>query len=101
MNNSIKKYREKINGNTFFVCSTHKDRFVHDTIKGWGRISPSGKTVVWESWRRAPKQKKHKINPIDFSKFIMPTIRQMFPKLIVKDIFGTQPMRLPNDKNKL
>lgn len=94
----MKKFREKINGNTFFVCSTHKDRFVHDTIKGWGRISPSGKTVLWEGWRRPPKQKKHKTNPLDFSKFVMPMINQVFPELSIKDILSVQPLNLPSDK---
>jgi hypothetical protein len=96
----MKKFREKINGNTFFVCSTHKDRFVHDTIKGWGRVSPSGKTVVWEGWRRPPNQKNKKTNPFDFSKIVMPMVDRVFPKLSIEDFIGTQPLCRPREENK-
>lgn len=94
----MKKFRENINGNTFFVCSTHKDRFVHDTIKGWGRISPSGKTVLWEGWRRPPKQNNQKSNLGDFSKFCMPMIKQTWSELSLADILSVQPLNLPSDK---
>jgi hypothetical protein len=81
----MKKFREKINGNTFFVCSTHKDRFVHDTIKGW---------------RRPPNQKNKKTNPFDFSKIIMPMVDRVFAKLSIEDFIGTQPLCRPREENK-
>ncbi len=97
----MKKYREKIGPATFFVYSVHKDRFVHDIIKGWGRISPSGKTVLWESWSRPKKSKRlsTKKQIGDFKTFAMPIIGAAFADApILTDIFSVQPMQLPGDK---
>ena len=87
----MKKYREKITASTFFVMSTHPDRFIHDIIKGWGRVSPSGKTVLWETWVR-PKKTRSNPKEGDWSKFTMPMVKTPFPDLIIADLVGTQPM---------
>jgi hypothetical protein len=97
----MKKYREKIGPATFFVYSVHKDRFVHDFVKGWGRISPSGKTVLWESWSRPKKSKRLSIKKSieNFKTFVMPVIGSAFADAAaLSDIISVQPMQLPGDK---
>lgn len=91
---SAKKYRERINHNTFWVYSTHSGRMVHDIIKGWGTVSPSGKTVLWETWRKptAVKQLPARELVKMFDKIVVPAIKAMPPQLVSTDIISVQPM---------
>lgn len=100
-----KKYREKIHGGTFFVCSTYADRRAHDCIKGWGKVSPTGKTILWDSWARPSKPKrpvgrprKDANLPVNFEICVMPVIKKVWPALILSELVGTQPYNPPDDK---
>lgn len=113
----MKKYREKIGPNTIFIASTHPNRRIHDSIKGWGTVSKTGKTILWDYWQRPKKLKiKPKFDkaisfPVngtpeqrekylkDFAAFISVPIMQIISDApILKNLFNTQP---PSSKEKI
>lgn len=89
----VKKYRERYGPNTIFVASVMGNR-IHDTLKGWGTISKTGKTILWDSWVRPKRNSKRdaKAEQHSFDKFIVPPIKKVFPALILKDIMSVQPL---------
>lgn len=97
----MKKYRQRIRPGIFFVASMHPNGRVHDFVKGWGTISPSGKTILWDSWTKPKKSKRVSIKKLmeNFSSvFQTPPIKNMLPVPVLTDIMSVQPMRLPDDK---
>lgn len=94
-----RRYREKITAYTFFVCSTHGNGRLHDTIKGWGTVAKDGKSILWDWWRPLTKKEREKYArrarnaPGDFSRIIFPVIKNIMPMTPdIKEIIMAQPI---------
>ena len=107
----MKKYREKIGPNTIFIASVHQNRKVHDFIKGWGTVSKTGRTILWDEWQKPkklkikPKFDKEILFPVngtseqrerylkDFAAFMSGPIMQTIADApILKDLFSVEPL---------
>ena len=81
-----------IGGNAEIFGSTERH------IGSWIKKSGKRDEVVLATKIAGPNRGMTYIrNPLDFSKFVMPMINQVFPELSIKDILSVQPLNLPSD----
>lgn len=47
----MNKYTEILTGSSLSCSITTGDGRIHDHYKGWGTISPDGKSITWDTYR--------------------------------------------------
>jgi len=88
----MKRYREFYGPNTL-SCASISGRRIHDFIKGWGIISVSGKSILWDHW--VPVKPAKRIKPFTgkLPDICFPLIRSMKDCSILTDLLSVQPMQ--------
>lgn len=87
-----RRYREKSSHFQIGIASIHKERRIHDFLKGWGTLCKDG-SILWDWWRPPTKRRQKWVEKhCKFDKWIFPIFTKIMPEWNVKDFVNIQPL---------